>query len=83
MSKSHYEENVRLKHQNYSYRTLERTCEYACPQHNKFYPDFHGGINCLCSTKSVRSSMDKFMNQKEQGKVVQWPVSNDRLGWKL
>lgn len=80
MSSSHYEENN--KHRKSVYTTLDKTRQYTCPDKNKNYTDFHGGTNCLCIVKPVRSSLDMYYIAKEENKNPVLPVTTHTNGWK-
>ena len=61
------------------FRTLSNMYTYSCPHMDNTYKGISKGINCLCKYDvDSRTIGDLAVITGKK-----WPVSNDRLGWKV
>lgn len=61
-----------------SYTTLANTWVYSCPYHDKNYPGFANGVNCLCAKTLERTSGDIAVIKGKK-----WPLIKNVPGWKF
>jgi hypothetical protein len=78
MSTKSISENSGIRYKGSNYTCLAKTWEYSCPATDASYSKIGAKINCLCPANEPRTVMDQYYINGGF-----FPISNQRLGWKL